>query len=315
MVMEIDVLMCGYNEAPYIPAALESLRSQSAGPQSFRVIFVDNASKDETRKVVEENAHGLRLEYVYEQRPGLNMARNAGYSHARAEYVAHIDADAKADARWIEKILDAIGREGPDLLGGPYFPYYTTAKPAWFLDSYNSSYKGEEARYLGASEFLDGTNMIWRRSVVEGLGGFNAHVGLTERGLVRGDETTLIMAARRSLAGFKAFYDPEIIVYHLTRPETFSLWYWMRRSFTQGRQDYKVWNKGARKRPKLLRLAQFFGASTVIGAKAMSAFVQRNRAAFPHWKNYWYERIMPEIYRLGGIWELVNQGKKSNAEG
>jgi glucosyl-dolichyl phosphate glucuronosyltransferase len=311
MLLEIDVLMCGYNEAPHIPVALESLRRQSVGPDSFRVIFVDNASQDDTRKVVAENAGGLRLEYVYEARPGLNMARNAGYAHAKSDYVAHIDADAKADARWIERILDAIRREGPDLLGGPYFPYYTTEKPEWFLDSYNSSsYKGEQARSLGPSEFLDGTNMIWRRAVVEQLGGFNAQVGLTERGLVRGDETTLIMAARRSLPEFKAYYDPEIVVYHLTRPETFSLWYWMRRSFTQGRQDYKIWNEGARKRPQLLRLAQFCGASTLVGAKGIGALVQRNRAAFPHWKNYWYERIMPEIYRLGGIWELVNQQSK-----
>lgn len=303
--MEIDVLMCGYNEAQHIPRALESLRAQSVEPQSFRVIFVDNASKDDTRRVVQENSEGLNLEYVYEAQPGLNVARNAGYRHAVAEYVAHIDADAKADPRWIETILEVIRREGPDLCGGPYFPYYTTEKPAWFLDSYNSSYKGETPHYLGESEFLNGTNMIWRRSIVEQLGGFNEHIGLTERGLARGDETNLILYARRTLPDFKAFYHPGIVVYHLTRPECFSMWYWVRRSFSQGRHDYEMWNKETQKRPRLLRLAQFFGASTLVGAKGTKAFVQRNRARFPHWENYWYECMMPEIYRLGERWELV----------
>jgi glycosyltransferase involved in cell wall biosynthesis len=305
--MEIDVLMCGYNEAAHIPRALESLRAQTVDPRSFRLIFVDNASKDETRKVVEENSRGLNLEYVYEPQPGLNVARNTGYRHARADYVAHIDADAKADPRWIETALEVIRQERPSLCGGPYFPYYTTEKPAWFLDSYNSSYKGEEARYLREDEFLNGTNMIWQRSVVEQLGGFNAHVGLTERGLARGDETNLIVHARRTLPGFKAFYHPGIIVYHLTRPETFSLLYWARRSFSQGRHDYGMWNKTTQKRSRVLRLAQFFSAATIVTARGAKSFVRRDRGSFPRWENYWFESMMPEIYRLGEVWELVQE--------
>jgi glycosyltransferase involved in cell wall biosynthesis len=306
--MEIDVLMCGYNEAPHIPRALESLRAQSVEPRSFRIIFVDNASKDETRRIVEENSHGLNLEYVYEPQPGLNVARNTGYAHASADYVAHIDADAKADPRWIETALEVIRQERPDLCGGPYYPFYLTEKPDWFLDSYNSSLdKGAEARYLRDDEFLNGTNMIWRRSVVEELGGFNAHVGLTERGLARGDETNLIVHARRTLPHFRAFYHPGIIVYHLTRPETFSLWYWARRSFSQGRHDYGMWNKTTQKRSKVLRLAQFLSAATMVGARGAKSFVQRDRGSFPRWENYWFETMMPEIYRLGEVWELARE--------
>jgi glucosyl-dolichyl phosphate glucuronosyltransferase len=311
MVM-IDVLMCGYNEAPYIPAALESLRSQSAGPQSFRVIFVDNASKDETRKVVEENAHGLRLEYIYEQRPGLNTARNAGYRAARAPYVAHLDADAKADPRWIENIRRVIEEEQPDLLGGPIFPYYMTAKPAWFSDTYNMDFKGDEPRTLSEQEFLSGSNMVWRRSLVERLGGFNAQVGLVERGLARGDETELMVQARRSVKDFKAFYHPEIIVYHLTRPENFSLLYWARRFFSQGNHDREMWNNSAaRARSRYLRLAQFAGAAMLLGARGAKALVRRDRAHHPYWKNYCYELMMPEVYRLGAIWGLVQRKKPS----
>lgn len=305
MSMNLDILMCGYNEAPHIPRALESLRAQTVAPRSFRVIFVDNASKDETRQVVEEHSHGLELEYVYEARPGLNIARNTGYSRARASYVAHIDADAKADPQWVETILEVIRREQPDLCGGPYFPYYMTEKPAWFLDDYNASQKGDEARYLQEHEFLNGTNMIWRRSVVERLGGFNAHVGLTERGLARGDETSLILHARKELPGFKAFYHPRIIVYHLTRPETFSLWYWMRRSFAQGYHDHEIWNHASASRSRLLRLTQFGGAATVAAGQGAKALVQRDRNKYPRWENYWFEIMMPEIYRLGEIWGLV----------
>jgi len=311
MVMEIDVLMCGYNEAPHIPRALESLRSQSADPKSFRVIFVDNASKDETRRVVQENSGGLNLEYVYEARPGLNSARNAGYEHARAPYVAHLDADAKADVGWIENIRRVIEEEQPDLTGGPIFPYYITEKPAWFQDAYNMDYKGDEPHYLLEQEFLNGSNMVWRRAVVEQLGGFNANIGLMARGLTRGDETSLIVRARKELPQFSAFYDPRIIVYHLTRPETFSLLYWARRSFSQGHNDRELWNTSTRERSRYLRLAQFLGAAALVGAKGARALVQRDRASHPYWKNYCYELMMPELYRLGAIWGLTRRNKAS----
>lgn len=307
----IDVLICAYNEAQHVARTLESLRSQSVDPQSFRVILVDNASKDNTREVVEENSHGLNLEYVYEERPGLNIARNTGYRHASAPYVAHIDADAKAAPRWMETILQVIRQEQPDLCGGPFLPYYISEKPAWFLDKYNSSYKGDEVRLLGDQEFLSGTNMIWRRSLVEQLGGFDSGVGLIARGFTRGDETHLIVRARKEIAGFKAFYHPSIIVYHLTRDEWFSLKYWLRCSFSQGFHDHELWDTPSHRRPTYVRLGQFLVAAAGIGLRGTSALVRRNREDFPYWKNYCYERVMPEVYKLGGIWRLVRQRSKA----
>ncbi|HYY55969.1 MAG TPA: glycosyltransferase family 2 protein [Pyrinomonadaceae bacterium] len=316
MATDIDVLMCAYNEAPHIPRALASLRSQSVDPKSFRVIFVDNASKDETRRVVEENSKGLDLEYVYEERPGLNSARNAGYERARASYVAHLDADAKAAPGWVENIRRVIEHERPDLTGGPIYPYYITEKPAWFQDAYNMDYKGDAPHLLEEHEFLNGSNMVWRREVVERLGRFNARLGLMARGLARGDETNLMVQARAEIPGFKAFYHPDIVVYHLTRPETFSLWYWARRSFSQGSHDREVWNTTAtRQRPKYLRLAQFLGAAALVGAKGARALVRRDRAQHPYWKNYCYELMMPDLYRLGAIWGLAQRNSSSSGSG
>ena len=302
----IDVLICAYNEAPHVARTLESLRAQSVGAQSFRIILVDNASQDDTRRVVAENSQGLCLEYVYEERPGLNIARNTGYSHARAPYVAHIDADAKADPRWIETISQVIREEQPDLCGGPFFPYYLGEKPAWFLDKYNSSYKGAEARPLNGQEFLSGTNMIWRRRVVEQLGGFANDVGLIARGFTRGDETHLIARARKEIPSFKAFYHPSIIVYHLTRDEWFSLKYWLRCSFAQGVHDSDLWHTPSLKRPRYVRMGQFLFTAAGIGIRGATALARRNRRDFPFWANYCYERVMPEVYKLGGIWGLAH---------
>lgn len=301
----LDVLVCAFNEAGSIPRLLKSLRSQSTGLGAFRVIVVDNASTDRTGQAVEEHGIGLNLAYVYEPRLGLNHARNAGYRHARAPYVAHIDADAQADIRWIETIIRVIRTVEPDLCGGPYFPYYLGPKPAWFLNRYNSNYKGPAPRYLGDDEHLSGTNMIWRRALVERVGGFRLDVGLTGRNLPRGDETNLILRAHEQIPDFKAYYHPGIVVHHLTRPETTSLWYWLRRSFAAGRQHNKVFNIPSHDRARVYLLGRLLKTAALVGGRSAKMCLVRDRTVFPYWQNYVYECSLLDIYRLGRLWEAV----------
>src|SRR5260221_5903502 len=187
MTPSLDVLICSHNEAAYIGRTLESLEGQSCAPASFGVIVVDNASEDATGEVVRQHRSRLNLSYVSETQLGLNYARNAGYRYSMADYVAHIDADAIADPNWIAGIHRVISHIEPDLLGGPYFPYYLEPKPAWFQDRYNSNDLGRIARWLAPGEYLSGTNMIWRRRFVDELGGFRNALGLVGRGLARGD--------------------------------------------------------------------------------------------------------------------------------
>lgn len=310
MTAKVDVLICAYNEAANIAQTLESLRAQTASPKSFRVIVVDNASQDDTRRVVEENAHGLELEYVYEAQPGLNSARNTGYRHARAAYVAHLDADAKADSRWIETITQAIRQERPIVCGGPLFPYYLETKPEWYLDRYNTDYRGDVACYL-PEQMLNGSNMVWQRSIVEQLGGFDVDIGLKGRGLTRGDETSLIVRARKTFPDFAPFYHPGIVVHHLVRPDTFSLWYWTRRFFLQGSHDHKVWDKDSVRRPLWFWPAKFLAVAAAASAQALRATIRRDKTEFPYWKSYCFEKLLPEVYRLGMLWELVHRQKNA----
>ncbi len=313
MKAEIDVLICGFNEAPNIPRVLESLRAQTVGGDKFRVIYVDNASTDDTRRVVEENAYGLQLEYVYEGRQGKNWACNAGYERAQADYVAHLDADAQADSRWLENILRVIEEHRPDLFGGPLYPYYITAKPAWYLDRYNTDYRGDTAQYLPGHN-LNGSNMIWRRSLVEQLGGFDTSVGLKGRGLIRGDETSLMVKAKRTVPDFAPFYDPSIIVSHLIRPEAMSLWYWTQRAFVQGRHDHKVWNMETAARSRLVWVAEFLRTAALVCAKGAKAFVRRDKSIYRYWKNYCYEALLPDVHKLGLVWELIDGRRLPNTQ-
>jgi glycosyltransferase involved in cell wall biosynthesis len=228
----LDVLVCCHDDAALLPNLLDALTAQTA--KDFRVIVVDNASTDDPAAVVDQYRDRLDIELVFEPVLGLNRARNRGYARATSTFVAHIDADTIPDPHWVEAILDVAAHIGCDLFGGPYRPYYPTPKPDWFLDVFMTRDFGPAAKFLDRDHPY-GMNMIWRRAVVEELGGFSIGLGLHGRGLRRGDETELVLRARTTLLRFRVYYDPRISVRTAVRPELFSLRYWARRMFAQGR--------------------------------------------------------------------------------
>jgi glycosyltransferase involved in cell wall biosynthesis len=254
---------------------------------------------DGTGGIVEQNVGDLTVSYVYEPAIGLNRARNAGYSHCRAAYVAHLDADARIDMDWVENILRVIEERAPDLFGGPYIPYYMGTKPEWFLDRYYSNDLGTEAKYLHDSQYISGTSMVWRRQVVEDLGGFRPEIGLVGRGLIRGDETSLIARARRKVPRFRIFYEPRIGVQSLVREECFSIWYWLRRSFADGRLHRTVREIDDLHWPRLRGIVRIGTTTTGLVREALTCLFLRDKKRYPSWRNYWYERLLPLFYTLG----------------
>lgn len=91
----VSVIIPCYNSARSIMRALESVRKQTAPP--LEIIVVDDASTDDTVKVIEQwqadtNAIALRLIKSPVNR-GAAVARNTGWNHARADFIAFLDSD------------------------------------------------------------------------------------------------------------------------------------------------------------------------------------------------------------------------------
>jgi glycosyltransferase involved in cell wall biosynthesis len=292
----IDVLVCCHDDAALLPNLLDALEQQTA--KDFRVIVVDNASTDDPRAVIARYENRLDIEYVFEPQLGLNRARNAGYAHARSAFVAHIDADTIPDPQWMQTILEVTEQVGCDLLGGPYRPYYPTAKPDWFLDKFMTHDFGPTARFLDADHPY-GMNMIWRRAVVEHLGRFSTELGLHGRGLRRGDETELVLRARKTLPRFCVYYDPRISVRTAVRPELFSLRYWAARKFAQGRiaRDVRGSAAAGLSWPWPLRAVT---ASALFAAMLAKDVVWRRGRRF---KTAILEDALPALFHLGSAYQ------------
>ncbi|MCI0415677.1 glycosyltransferase [bacterium] len=306
---QLDIVVCAYNEARHVPGLLDSLCLQTGDRSSFRLLFIDNCSSDNTREIVEPYKDRFDLKYIYEPRLGLNVARNTGFRASDTDYVAFTDADGKLDPRWVETALEVIDQESPDLFGGPYFPYYIGPKPSWFKDEYNSNNLGNETRLLKQEEYLSGINMVWKRQLLEVLGGFDNTIGLSGRGFSRGAETNIMHHAKSTFPNLKVLYCPEMVALHLTRPENFSMLYWIKRNFVHGLHHYRVWSGSEPQNfvPAFTRYTYFFRQLL----KSINATGVRDKSLYPAWQNYVFEKVLPWVYANGkGFQDVVRALKR-----
>ncbi|HMR83048.1 MAG TPA: glycosyltransferase family 2 protein, partial [Niabella sp.] len=84
----VSVVIPAYNEEKGILKTLSSL-SDMKTDYPTEIIVVDNNSSDNTKAIV--TRAGAR--YIFEGRPGVENARNAGLEHAKGTYVISGDAD------------------------------------------------------------------------------------------------------------------------------------------------------------------------------------------------------------------------------
>ena len=87
-------------------------------PPVFRVIVVDNGSRDATAEV----ALGLGALVVHEPVPGYGSAVHAGVTATTAEYVAVMDGDGSTDPADLLPLLDDVRTGGADLAVGRRVP-------------------------------------------------------------------------------------------------------------------------------------------------------------------------------------------------
>jgi glycosyltransferase involved in cell wall biosynthesis len=311
----LSVVVCTYNRAAVLSDLLKTLSNQTVDASVYDIIVVDNNSTDETRTVVETFQQGRsNLSYQFEARQGLSHARNRGWRVAGCDYVAYVDDDCTVPPHWVARAIEVIQRVSPGVFGGPYEAYYNSSKPRWFKDSYESVSLGSDARVLEEGEYLNGTNIVFRRSLLETLDGFDTRFGMVGDTLGYAEETALLRAIRREYPRGAIYYDPRLCVSHLVRPEKMTLRWTLHRIIVAGRDSRRVFSEGEEPKNSGLRV---WGAWALLIAAAVvvvwgllldipRATVFRDRERYPYIENYLYEVSVQRLGYIGWRWgELV----------
>jgi glycosyltransferase involved in cell wall biosynthesis len=115
----VTVLLCTHNDEATLPIALTSAIAQTAEPEAYRIVVIDDGSTDGTPDEIERfrRRDADRLEVVrLEENVGLAAACNHGLQRVRTPFYVRLDGDDRLDPELIEALLEASMLESANVV-------------------------------------------------------------------------------------------------------------------------------------------------------------------------------------------------------
>jgi len=106
--MKISIIIPCYDQAKYLPEAIESALAQNA----HEVIVINDGSPDETSYV----ARSYDIKYIEQTNKGLSAARNTGIMNATGDYIFPLDADDIMVEGCLKRIDETIAETNADII-------------------------------------------------------------------------------------------------------------------------------------------------------------------------------------------------------
>ena len=199
----VSVIVPAYNEEKVIGTTVERLLESDH--RDLEVIIVDDGSQDRTAEVV-HNKFGNDPRVVLLRVPngGKANALNAGLKLARGEIIVALDADTQFQADTIARLVrwfadEKVGAVAGNAKVGNRTNMVTRWQALEYVVAQNLERRALAA--LGTLTVIPGAVGAWRRSALEGIGGFRSDtlaedqdltIGLQEKGYqVRFDSSAI----------------------------------------------------------------------------------------------------------------------------
>ncbi len=218
----VSIVIPVMDRADELARCLASLSRLDYPKEKLQVIVVDDGSRDDSPRVARDS--GTLLVASGGRGRGPAAARNAGAAAATGELLAFIDSDCTASAGWLAELTPCFGDSRTAAVGGLVDGMCTESAVDRYEAVMSSLSLGSRERYGSRGDdtfYLPGCNLLVRRSVFTGIGGFrdDMHVG---------EDVDLTWRLRDS--GWTITYQPKGRICHEHRSTV--------RSFMSRRFDY-----------------------------------------------------------------------------
>ncbi|MCJ2179797.1 glycosyltransferase family 2 protein [Novosphingobium album (ex Hu et al. 2023)] len=218
----ISIVIATHNRSRDVQENVDALLPQCVG-QPVEVIVVDSASAPAHAEVLKDLQTRDGLSFIRLDVPGVARARNAGFEAGRGEWIALLDDDAVPRPGWVKAALDYAARCDCQtaILAGRVIPRWPAGADSLELPP---SQLGPRARLLlsvvdedGFRDTTDhpigvGANMMFRRSLLEAVGGFDINTGRVGTNLASGEEAQMMLGLIE--AGYRCWYSDAFVVDH-----------------------------------------------------------------------------------------------------
>lgn len=214
---KVSIVVPTRNCTHTISALLDSL--QKLLYPNYEVIVVDS-SIDGTDKI----ALNYGVKVVYTSQAGLNIARNIGIRSSSGDIICFIDGDCEAPPDWVNKIVSEFKKDPrTSCVGGSVLAKSKTFWGRYLNESITPIFPKYAKPDIIKKKSIDllfyrkqlpvGCNVAIKWKSFEELGGFD------EKWRVSGDDSEFLYRMLKHLKrGYHIAVNPEIVVYHQSRP-------------------------------------------------------------------------------------------------
>ena len=204
--MKITVISPFYKVAPFIERCAESLLNQTL--QDVEFIFVDDASPDESRqileKVIEKHPDRNVRIVTHEVNKGLPAARNTGLAEATGDFIYHCDSDDWVETDMLEKMYKAAIDNQADFVYCDFWMQFEKSARYMVNPTYTDPEQMIKEGFLAGLMKYNVWNKFIKRSLYDGLS-FPAGHGM-------GEDMTIILAATKAT---RAAHVPEALYHYV----------------------------------------------------------------------------------------------------
>ncbi len=174
----LSIVIPTLNEEGFIGDLLQEILNQE---MNYEIIVSDSGSTDRTQEIVREFAAlypQKTIRFIPAPIKGVSIARNNGAAHARADYIAFLDADTRIPPNFLRNAYLEIKRRNLDGAGCHLKPNSQKLldKAAFFLHHHCILNPLQYTKRPGSA----GAGIIVKRSIHQAINGFDIHLPTCE---------------------------------------------------------------------------------------------------------------------------------------
>lgn len=206
--VDVAVVVATHNRVAHLEQLLDALERQTVAADRMEIVVVDDGSIDGTAELLATRAATGRLPLRHARHPracGPAAARNRGWRMTSAALIAFTDDDCEPTEGWLDALMTLAAARPRAIVQGKTLP-----NPAELhaMDAF-----AKTLTITGPSPHFQTCNIIYPRSVLEQLGGFDESFPAPT-----GEDTDL--GWRALGAGVVQLFAPDALVYHAVHART-----------------------------------------------------------------------------------------------
>lgn len=164
----ISVIIPFYKVVPFVERCTRSLLEQTLEEVEF--IFVDDASPDESRSIIErvasEYSRHVRI-LTHTQNQGLPAARNTGLAEAKGDFIYHCDSDDYLEPTMLEELYRTAVEQEADLVYCDFYLDFGTSQRVMANPTYTDPVQMVKEGFLAGLMKYNVWNKLVKRSLYE----------------------------------------------------------------------------------------------------------------------------------------------------